>query len=934
MIKLNYRKTMLILSMAMFFTIAVLAAIFFRIENDKNYQFIARMLTAQMDEAAFVLTDSLEKSNVSSCIAYLDRQVIANDALESLTLVRDGKFMFSTDRGRSIKTLMSDVGVSDISVRHILTKEFITNVGGETSRFMLVARFNDKMFRSVQSQLLADTIIFGFGATVLLMLIQFSVIYFFYISSFKKFYVSVMNKNFNGKYHVREFDTLQRIFSDMYNSLNTTNRSLKKNLAELTYSRNLFQTLFNSLPVPVFFKDREGKYQRVNQQFLDTHGFNSEEEVIGLTVADIMDAHKAEECRISDREVIEHPEKQIVMESEIYISRKDKHCVIIFYKAAVFGEDGSVNGLVSVMMDVTEERSLEKLKNSYAEQLEKEQRRLNQMFQSHSAVMLIVNPENGRIMQANEASVSFYGYSLEELTSMNISDLNLMSYEEMRSTLKCAKDSVKNYFEYRHMCKDGTMKDVEIHSSPVEANGEIFLYVVIHDITLKKRHELISKMQLAISSAFLNDTEEKIFAAANSVILKGFGAQFGYLGYIDQDGSLVSPALTSEIFEKCKVPNKTMVAHCSSWGGIWGQSLREKRIIIKNADMVVPEGHVVLRNAMAVPIVYNDNLLGQFAVADISGDFGEAQKEIADNIAGLIAPVLMHWRRNKYHEENLLNEKHDLELAVEKEMELKKRGEQILFEQKKFADMGQMINAIAHQWRQPLNALGLLIQDLPESYDDGDINIKYINDYVANGVKLISHMSETIDHFRDFFMPEKEKGCFEAIVEIISLFRLINIQLKSKNIDIRITCKCNMTDMACTGIDDFPGCVHHQTRVFGYVGEFKQSILNLIYNSVDAVKSREETEKGFKGRVVLAVLADNGRLTITVTDNGGGMPAEILDKIFDPYFTTKPQGKGTGIGLYMTRLIIEQHMEGRITAENIEGGAKLEIVLPICNKKD
>lgn len=929
MIKLNYRKTMLILGFAMFFTFALLAIIFFQIENKKNFEIVSRTITAQMDEVSYVLTDSLVKNDISSCIAYLDRQVIANDYIDSLTLIKDGNFLFSTDRGSDPDSLMADAGLSDISKR-IYSKPFWVNIGGIDHDYLLVTRINNKMYKSFRYQLVMDTFIYCFVATIFLMLIQFIVVYFFYISSFKKFYNSVIAKDFSGKYHVHEVDTLNNIFRNLYNSLNLTNETLKNNLNELTYQKNLFQTLFNNLPVPVYFKDKEGRYQRVNKKFLLMHGLSDEASVIGKTVLDILSPEQAREFYENDMRVMNEPDKQTVVEAETLIPGYDKAVSLLYYKAALRDEKGSVSGLVTVMMDMTEERELEKLKSIYASQLEKERLRLSEMFKKHSAIMVLLDPDTGMIKDANAAAVNFYGYSYEELVSMNMGDINLM-HQNVISVLQQAKRGEKNYFEYRHRCKDGTMKDVEIHSSPIVANDEVFLFVVIHDISVKKRHELISRMQLEISAAFLHSNEYEVFSHANRALLRGFKAEFGYFGYIDQDGSLVSPSLTTDIYDKCQMKNKNFVFPKESWCGIWGQSLKERRIIYSNGGLKTPVGHVELTNAMAVPIVYNDQLLGQFTIANIDTCFSDDQLDIAENLAGLISPVLMHWNKNKYHEENLLKEKHDLELAVAKEMELKNRGEQILFEQKKFADMGQMINAIAHQWRQPLNALAILIQDIPDSFRENEINQDYLEDYVQNGVKLINHMSDTIDHFRDFFMPDKDKVYFDAVIEIINLFRLINIQLKSKDINVRITCRCDKKSMECKGIDDFPGCEYGETRIFGYIGEFKQSILNIIYNAVDAVKLYEEKHPSvnYKAMIDVNIVSSRNKLTISISDNGGGVDEKIMDQIFDPYFTTKPQGKGTGIGLYMTRLIIEKHMDGRIEAENVGAGARINIFLPV-----
>ena len=259
--------------------------------------------------------------------------------------------------------------------------------------------------------------------------------------------------------------------------------------------------------------------------------------------------------------------------------------------------------------------------------------------------------------------------------------------------------------------------------------------------------------------------------------------------------------------------------------------------------------------------------------------------------------------------ENLLK---DLKLRVEEEVEKRMEKEQLLIHQSKLAAMGEMIGAIAHQWRQPLNALGLIVQGIKDAHEYGELNKDYIDESVNKSMMQIKFMSKTIDDFRNFFGPDKQKITFDVIKAVEEVLSILNAMLKNNSIDVKVECK------------------QSRLLVDGYPNEFKQVVMNLINNAKDAII--EAKEKGIltpdeKGLIAVDVKKDVDKVIIKISDNGGGIPEKIIDRIFEPYFTTKEQGKGTGIGLYMSKMIIESNMGGRIYAENVENGAMFTIEL-------
>ena len=230
--------------------------------------------------------------------------------------------------------------------------------------------------------------------------------------------------------------------------------------------------------------------------------------------------------------------------------------------------------------------------------------------------------------------------------------------------------------------------------------------------------------------------------------------------------------------------------------------------------------------------------------------------------------------------------------------------EQMLVQQSRLAAMGEMINNIAHQWRQPLNALGLSIQQLQMHYEFEELTHDIMRSSVGDSMQLIQHMSQTIDDFRDYFKPEKSMLKFKVSTVIFSTMSIVEGSFKHDNIAIEVI---NI----------------HDPVVFGYKNEFAQSIFNILNNAKDALT--EHKIKHPKVRIVIS--SENGRAVVTISDNAGGVPEETMPNIFDPYFTTKDAQKGTGLGLYMTKSIIEKKMGGTLTVRNIEGGAEFRIAV-------
>ncbi len=269
----------------------------------------------------------------------------------------------------------------------------------------------------------------------------------------------------------------------------------------------------------------------------------------------------------------------------------------------------------------------------------------------------------------------------------------------------------------------------------------------------------------------------------------------------------------------------------------------------------------------------------------------------------------------------------NLEARIEEEVGRRRKHEQILLQQGKLAAMGEMLGAVAHQWRQPLNTLGLCIQNIKDSYRHGVLSQGYLDTTVHESMTQINYMSRTIDDFRNFFKPDKDKAPFDTMLAVGEVLTLFSAQLEANDISFALTCLTHRRTF-----DKVADIVVCPAKIaVGYKNEFEHVILNLVNNAKDAIIERREQGRfaeGESGHIVFEFQNSSGMIVITVRDNGGGIPVEVIDRIFEPYFTTKDPAKGTGIGLYLSKVIIEDHMHGKLSVRHVEDGASFVIVVP------
>jgi signal transduction histidine kinase len=219
--------------------------------------------------------------------------------------------------------------------------------------------------------------------------------------------------------------------------------------------------------------------------------------------------------------------------------------------------------------------------------------------------------------------------------------------------------------------------------------------------------------------------------------------------------------------------------------------------------------------------------------------------------------------------------------------------------------MGMMLNMIAHQWRQPLNNISLIVNTIILKQKKEQLNLEQLNKFKNEFQQQITYLSNTIDDFKNFFKPKKEKEHFKLRDTILTTYSLIKPIFDKNHIQFNFN-------------------IDSQIKYFGYKNEFSQVILNIINNSKDAL-----IEKNIENKLIdISVNEDEKNLIIIIQDNAKGVQEADLKKIFELYFSTKNSINGSGLGLYISKIIINEHFNGEIIAYNGIDGLEIIIKIP------
>lgn len=520
-------------------------------------------------------------------------------------------------------------------------------------------------------------------------------------------------------------------------------------------------------------------------------------------------------------------------------------------------------------------------------ELEQSNRRWHDMFYRHDGIMILVDPnQNGKIIEVNDAALQYYGYTHDEITRLSIQEINTLTPMEVQQEMEKAKRLKRNHFEFRHRLKNGEIRDVEVHSTPIQTPEGSFLFSIIHDVTDRKEMEHTLKKQ-----------EQSLRTIVD----------YAPQGMVVVDSSMMVLAYNSMCYELFGLPSSTyrIGRHFSGILKDWADHTEQSEEMYQ---LALKELHKEEHFEFDFPqSVQGEERWCHLTHTPLPN--GGFVRTFTD-----ITPL-------KQMEENLKKLNENLESKVTEELEKNRQQEQLLIHQARFAAIGEMIGAIAHQWRQPLTSIGGVLINIQDDFEFGQMTEESLEAQIHDGEDLLAYMSQTIEDFRNFFRPNKSKEFFDAKSQCTEAFRLLKDQLEYHNITYQIISRYQG--------ESSPSHENMSYPCHGYPNEFKQVVINLISNAKDSICEKNISD----GNITLFMDRTDQSVIMTVEDNGKGIPENILEKVFDPYFTTKHESQGTGLGLYMSKMIIEKNMDGIISLKNHDKGVKATITLPLSEKE-
>lgn len=250
----------------------------------------------------------------------------------------------------------------------------------------------------------------------------------------------------------------------------------------------------------------------------------------------------------------------------------------------------------------------------------------------------------------------------------------------------------------------------------------------------------------------------------------------------------------------------------------------------------------------------------------------------------------------------------ELNQKISQEVEKNRQNDKMFFQQSKMASLGEMLGNIAHQWRQPLMELSSVTMELQAKIELlGKVTNEEVLESIEKSNDIIQYMSQTIDDFRNFFAKDKKRVKFKITEQISSAINMINSSFRQHNIKLEIIVLRNST-------------------IVGFKNEYSQVLINILSNAKDELINRNIQNP----KIILKIGEKDNNSIVEIEDNAGGIKSEPLEKVFEPFYT-KDKVNGTGVGLFMSKLIVENNMNGKLLVKNGQNGAKFIIAVPISS---
>jgi len=538
-------------------------------------------------------------------------------------------------------------------------------------------------------------------------------------------------------------------------------------------------------------------------------------------------------------------------------------------------ENGKCIRVHGTFQDITDRKQAETA-------LKVSEQKFRTLFNSASDAIFILN-FRGEIIEVNDIACERLDYSREELFSMDPKEFH--SPESSHQFDIRLKEMIKNTsgtYEAEHISKSGVKIPVEINYKVIAFNNEKAILKVARDITERKKaeHELLIKNR--ISNTFINTGYEDFYKYVLDIFREVFQSEYGYFGYINDNGDLVSQSMTYDIWEQCEVEGKSVVFPKETWTGLWGNSLKERKTLYRNKDLKVPKGHVEIESAIAVPVMQNELLIGQIALANKTNGYSEEDKQLIIKLADYIAPLLHSKIQEEKYKAHLVEAKEHAEES----------------DRLKTAFLANM----SHEIRTPMNGILGFSQILREKKFPEEKQKEFL-DVIHNRAKnLLQIINDIVDISKiEANQLKVEYSEFNINQLLYELYNTYQFELQSINkTDIKLFIHKDMD--------------YEESLIYSDETRLKQILTNLISNALKFTE-KGEIEFGYK-------LSSEMELLFYVRDTGIGIPKDKQDFIFGRFrqadeVTSRKYG-GTGLGLSISLNLVKM-LGGEIWIESEEG---------------
>ncbi len=629
-------------------------------------------------------------------------------------------------------------------------------------------------------------------------------------------------------------------------------------------SEQKYLDLFENAPVGVFYSTMDGKFINANPAVARILKYDSAEEFIRIvnqtSIAEAV--YMDPDQRLEMLQSVQSNHGWQIFERQFRC--KDNSIITCTFHICKIKGDGGQTELTGFIEDITERKQFE-------EALKKSENRFRLIVETAMEGIWQVD-RDWKITYVNQSMEHMLGYESNSMLGLHINNfIDTTKQQTLKEIMARREQGIREVYDFSFVCKDKSIINVIVSATPQQDENGCFAGAIamLTDITDRKRAEeslklnqfIIDKASIGISRG--NDDGQITFANEHWAKILGYTPQeLCSMTFFDID-----PNLAPELWRNHR---KKLIAN----GSNTLESLHRRK-----------DGTLFPVEIAVNYLSYKDHEFSCSFSRDIT------ERKIADEQL-----------KQKQQQLEALNS--TLENRVQEEVEKNREKDLILIQQNRQAALGELLDHIAHQWKQPLNSIALIIQDLGLAVSYGELTERYAEEAVGKTMALLEHTVQTIDIFRGFYRPDKEKKIFTIKESIDQALTFIAPAFRFNAITIEL--------------DVDPGLT-----AFGYHEEYTQVILNILNNARDIFKAR----KAERPRIVIKAFEEDNKAVVTITDNGGGIPEKILDKIFEIYFTTNESNGGTGIGLYMSKNIIENNMNGRLIAKNKASGAQFRIEL-------